>query len=416
MDRAHFRICLAAFILDAALMVVLTAMPFYIYDHFDGSVDVPANIGAAQSLLYALVCIGLARWMNKNSRHSLRVAAAGSFLYCAGSAVAALSPNIWGFAALSVLAIVGMSVTWPSLHGWLGADPDPHRRSRAMSRFNVSWSSGLAVGPLIGGFLYDAAPMAPFAAAFIMGIACVCLLWGMPHEEDYYPALAEEQEPAWGVHARESERFLIAAWIANGVGWALVGVTRLVFTKRVDNLVAANELRLFAESEAPAYLTANPASIYAVIAFLLAAMSAIVFGLMGRTHRWHHRFRYIAGLQIAAAGAFWVLGHTHSLAVMSLAFMVIGGLSGAGFFIGAYYSMASYASRRRRSSINEFSVGMGSFIGPLAVGYLAARHGVSTPFLYIPAAVAVALAVQYYLIHVRGRVHSKPEPAPASSS
>ncbi len=411
MDKAHFRICLAAFLLDGALMVILTAMPFYIYQHLNGSVAIPANIGAAQSLLYAFVCLGMSRWIGGN-RHGLRWAAFGAFYYCAGSAVAVLMPGIWSFALVSILAIMGMSVVWPSLHGWLGADPDPHRRARAMSRFNVSWSAGLAVGPLLGGFLYDWQPLAPFFATFFMGAACFALLWGMPQEEDYYPEIAEEPEPAWDAHARESERFLLASWIANGVGWALVGVTRLVFTKRVENLVDTQELRLFAEATAPTYLTENAASIYAVIAFLLAAMGGVIFGLMGKTSRWHHRFRYIAGLQIAAAGAFWVLGNTQSLAVMSVAFMVIGGLSGAGFFLGSYYSMANFSKRRQRSAINEVFVGVGSFMGPVAVGYLAERHGVSTPFLYIPAAVAVALAVQFYLIRVKAHPLVPQVPAP----
>ena len=400
MDNAHFRICLAAFLLDAAFLVILTAMPFYIYTHFDGSVAVPANIGAAQSLLYAVVCFAVSQWMHR-SAHSLKWAASGAFYFCAASAAAVLFPTLWGFAIFCTFAIMGMSIVWPSLHGWLGADPDPHRRAQAMSRFNMSWSAGLAIGPLIGGFLYDAAPLAPFVTAFFMGIACFALLWNLPQEEDYYPAIAEEKEPAWDEHARLSERFLLASWIANGVAWALVGVTRLVFTKRVDNLVNAGELRLFWEAEAPTYLTENAASIYSVIAFLLAAMGGVIFGVMGRTHRWHHRFRFIAALQIAAAAAFWLLGHTASLAVMAGAFMVIGGLSGAAFFSGSYYSMGNYARRRQRSAINEVAVGAGSFVGPIAVGFLAERQGVSTPFLYIPAAVAVVLVLQYYLIHVR---------------
>ena len=231
-----------------------------------------------------------------------------------------------------------------------------------------------------------------------MGLACFALLWGLPQEEEYYTTLADETEPEWDEHARKSERVLVASWIANGVAWALVGITRLVFTKRIDNLVQAGELRLFAEAVAPEYLTANAASIYSVIAFLLAATSALVFGWMGLTQGWHHRFRYIAGLQIASAGAFWLLGNTNSLGLMSLAFMIIGALSGAAFFSSSYYSMSNFAKRRQRASFNEFSVGIGSFVGPLAVGYLAAKHGLSTPFLYIPIAIIFGLGFQVYLI------------------
>ena len=400
MDKPHLRICLAAFLLDGALMVILTAMPFYVYDHWQGSVSIPASIGAAQSLLYALVCLGVGQWINHN-RHSLRWASFGTIIYCWGSAGAVLIPGVWGFAVVNVLAIVGMSIVWPALHGWLGADPDPHRRARAMSRFNVSWSCGLAVGPLIGGFLYDYSPLTPFYAAFVMGVLCFGLLWGLPQEEEYYAGHAEEQDDSWDAHARLSERYLMAGWIANAVACALVGVTRLVFTKRVDNLVLQGDLRFLMEPEAHPFLTHNPASIYALLAFLLAAMGALAFGVMGLTHRWHHRFRYIAGLQIAAAAAFWLLGHTSSFLFMGLAFMVIGAVSGAAFFVGAYYSMAYAALCRQRSSVNEFFVGIGNFVGPISVGILAERYGVSIPFLYIPAAVLLGLGLQYYLIHRR---------------
>lgn len=397
MDLPHIRICLAAFILDAGLMVMLTAMPFYLYDHLEGSVAVPGVIGAIQSIVYAFVCIGISRWLNQNM-HGMRIAAVGAFYYCAGSAAAVLWPGIVGFGVISILAIVGMSVVWPSLHGWLGANPDPQLRARGMSRFNVAWSSGLAVGPLVGGFLYDFHPYAPFIALVAMGSCCFLLLWGMPQEEAYYTTLADEHEPSWGAHALRSERFLLGAWIANGMAWALVGVTRLIFTKRVDDLVETGSLRMFAEATPPAFLTQNPASIYATIAFLLAAMSAVVFAFMGRTQHWQHRFRYLAGLQVGSAVAFWILGYTNSLVVMSLAFMVIGALSGAAFFSSSYYSMANFALRRQRSSINEFFVGAGSFVGPLGVGLLAEYYGVNTPFIYMPLAVAVGLMVQFYLI------------------
>jgi MFS family permease len=398
MNNPRFRICLAAFLLDGALMVTLTAMPFYIYDELNGSVSVPASIGAAQSLLYGLVCLGISGWMNHN-RRSLRWAATGAFYYCAGSSAAVLFPGVWSFAVASTLAIVGMSIVWPGLHGWLGADPDPHRRARAMSHFNMSWSAGLAIGPLVGGFLYDALWWSPFLVAFLLGILCFLLLWSLPQEEDYYTTLADETEPAWDEHARKSERYLVASWMANGTGWALVGITRLVFTKRVDILVSEGDLRLFAEATPHAFLTDNAASIYSVIAFLLAATSAAVFGWMGLTHGWHHRFRYIAGLQAASALAFWLLGNTNSLAVMSLAFMIIGALSGAAFFSSSYYSTANFDKRRQRASLNEFSVGIGSFIGPLAVGYLAEKYGLSTPFLYIPIIIGFGLLLQFYLIH-----------------
>ena len=397
MDLPHIRICLAAFILDAALMVMLTAMPFYLYDHLHGTVEVPGVIGALQSILYALICIAISRWMNRN-RFSMRIAAFGAFYYCTGSAVAVLFPTALGFGAASILAIMGMSIVWPSLHGWLGANPDPQLRSRGMSRFNISWSSGLAVGPLVGGFLYDMDPHAPFVALAVMGVLCFVLLWGVPQEEAYYTTLADEPAPDWAAHAERSERYLMSAWIANGMAWALVGVTRLIFTKRVDELVETNTLRLFAEAAPPAFLTEHPASIYATIAFLLAATSAVVFGLMGKTRHWQHRFRYIAGLQVGSAVAFWVLGYTNSLAVMSLAFMVIGALSGAAFFSSSYYSMALFARRRQRSSINEFFVGLGSFIGPMGVGLIAKYHGIQAPLIFMPLVIFLGLGVQFYLI------------------
>jgi len=266
----------------------------------------------------------------------------------------------------------------------------------------VERGAGLAIGPLVGGFLYKYSPVAPFAATAVLGVACFLLLWNIPQEEEYYSTLAEESEPEWNDHALRSEQFLYSAWVANGMSWALVAITRLIFTKRVDTLVDEGSLRMLNEAIPPAFLTENPASIYACIAFLLAATSATVFGLMGSVGVWQHRFRYLAGLQVASAIAFWVLGKTHSLVAMSLAFMVIGAFSGAAFFASSYYSMANFALRRQRASINEFFVGIGSFFGPLAVGKLALYYGMNVPFTLMPAVMALALAFQYYLL-VRAR-------------
>jgi MFS family permease len=390
-----YRIYLAAFLLDGALMVGITALPFFVYHHLGGSTTHTGAIGSAQALVYAGFCLGSSLVVAR-IRNGMALAVAGAAIFATLFSFSHFSGNLVLYSIGVSVANLGMALVWPALHSWLGAERNTRLRTRRMGAFNIAWSMGLAVGPLLGGALYEIDYRLPFIAVFAMGAVSALLLWTVPPETPHVP---EPETPEVDRHERASlERLILSAWVANGLGWALVIVTRMVFPKRVDELVDANALRILFESDPPLLLTYGAARLYSVPAFLLSFASCAVFVLMGRTHWWHGRFWVLAVLQVLAAGSIWVLGATHSYAVMLGCFALVGINCGACFFASTFYCTADPAQKHRRLAVNEGIVGLGGFVAPLGFGWLADTRGMAASFQWAPALVGALLLAQAGLL------------------
>jgi MFS family permease len=402
-----YRIYLAGFLLDGALMVGLTALPFFVYHHLGGSATLTGGIGSAQSLIYAAVCLASSLFVG-HVRNGIRLSVAGALIFGGLFSFSHLSSNVWLYAAGASLSTAGMSLVWPALQNWLGAEPNPARRTRLLGGFHISWSLGLALGPLLGGALYELDYRLPFLAVLAMSAGAAWLLFWVPPEttqahDPETPTLSRTERVAF-------ERLIVAAWVANGLCWALVGVTRMVFPKQMDELVEANALRLLFESQPPALLGYGAAGVYGFMAFLLSFSSCAMFFLFGRTHWWQGRFSLLIALQLGAAASVWTLGGTHSLVVMALCFTIIGANCGACFFAATFYCTVNPVKKHRRLAINEAVVGLGGFIAPFGFGYLADQYGIETSFRYAPVFV-LALVLTQVILLVRARMM----PVPARS-
>lgn len=397
MLKPHFRICLVGFLLDFAIMVGLTALPFYAFNQLGGGAALSGVLGGVQAAAYAFTCI-LAAGMVARARNGLTLALFGILVFTVCFCTVPLSNNAWVCCGIMAVSFVGMGLVWPALHSWVGAEPDPALRARHMSWFNLSWSFGFAVSPLLAGPLYDWDYRLPFVVLFVLGLVCVLILRTMPHEKAYFSSATQEMIDSRVEHDRDSETHLYAAWCATFAANALVGVTRCVYPKRVADLVTSGQLQLFFEDVPAAFLRHAPATKFSWLAGALALSTSFTFIVLGRTSFWRHRIEVLFAFQVLSAVAFWVLGSTRSLAVMMLAFIIVGATMGMAFFSSAYYSLADPEHKHRRASINEGAVGVGGFVGSILFGYVVERWGLAFPFHATPLFIAGAIALQWVLL------------------
>jgi hypothetical protein len=267
-----------------------------------------------------------------------------------------------------------------------------------MSWFNIAWSFGFSISPLIAGPLYDANYAYAFVALFIVSIVAMMLVKSLPHESAHFDEPTEALLLARADDDRASEVFLYTGWCATFVANILAGGVRSIYPKRVNDLIVAGDLRLLWEQTPAAFLTSAPATNFSYLACSFSFATALTFLLLGRTTWWRHRFAFLFWMQLGSAAAYHVLGRTHSLVVMCLCCAMVGAFLGLAFFSATYYSIANVARKHRRASINEASVGFGGFLGSLTCGVLAEQFGIAMPFLYMPVLIAVGVAAQWGLL------------------
>ena len=400
MLKPHHRHYVIGFILDCAIMTAMTASPFFIMRQLNGGPNLLGGIAASQALGYAALCLASQSFVAR-AKHGLNWAILGVAICAVSFCAMPLLANPWWFGILSTLGMTSLALVWPALHSWIGAEPDLERRGRRVSSFNMAWSLGFTVGPLLAGPLYTHNYQLPFFVGFGMMFITLALLFAAPHERDYFGEAAPEDIEARAGHDRASEKHLYGAWVATIVANGLIGATRSVFPKRVEDLMAAQQLRWFAESTAGPHLPTDAATAFSWLAFILSGATALTFYVLGRSQFWRHRFSLLAACQVITAVAFAELGHTRSYVMMMVCCVAVGLNLGFCFFAAVYYSLADPALKHQRLAINEGAVGVGGFIGSLGTGLLAARYGMGVPFAGAALVVAVALVLQYFFTFAR---------------
>lgn len=391
---------LAGFLIDFGIMAFVVAMPFFVFRTLGGGAAMSGAFGAAQGAAYAVVCLVSAGFVLR-AKNGLNWAITGMMLSTVFICAVPFTRNVWLCGALGTVGIGSLALVWPALHSYVGGEPDRVLRSRRMSGFNLSWSLGFALSPLFAGWLFERDYRLPFVVVFALNVVVLLLLRSLPHERDHH---GRETAEALDLHAasdRASERFLYASWVATMMGNFLVQVTRTVFPRRIEDLVAEGQLRFLFESWSSPVLLERAAEKFSWLVFSLSLVAALMFLAMGRTQGWRHRIGLLFTVQAGAAGAFWVLGNTHSLVVMVLCFVVVGVNSGFTFFSSVYYSVANWQQKHRRTAINEGAVGVGGFAGSILFGYLAGKYGIEMPFHYTPLMMGAALVLQGVLLQWR---------------
>lgn len=387
------RMCLAAFLLDFSVMIGITVTPFFVFHQLGRGEAASGVFGGTQLLVYAATCLASSRFL-VSPTNTLRLAVPGVVAFAAIYGVVPLfrAPALCLGLAAAAMAAVGL--VWPALQAWLGGEPDPDRRAHHIARFNIATGFGFAISPLVTGPLYDFDYRLPFVLLGGFGAVIVLLLLSLsrdaadPGSRDC-SAQRETDEGA--------ELYLHASWVATTTAHMLVAVTWFVFPKRLELLLATEQLYILGDVSFPGALM-MPATQYSWLAFTLSFTTAITFVVAARSRHWRYNLKLTFAIQVAAGTALLTLASTRSLPIMLFCFVVVGANQGLTFFSSMYYSVANSRLRHQRAAINEAAVGIGSFLGGTGSGIAVMYFGHRLTFEAIPVIVASTLILQWNLV------------------
>jgi MFS family permease len=390
-------VALVAFIFSAAVTAVITVMPFFVLNQLNGGAMMMGLFSGVSAAGYALASLVSSRFVAR-AQNGLVWAIIGSFGFMAFVCAMPAFRNPWICGACFACAFIMTALAWPAFHSYVGAEHHLEKRARNMGLLNIGWSVGGAAGPFLAGPLYVMDYRLPFIFVFVLCMAVVIILYFIPDEHSYFGEAAAEMLHLRAAHDKASEAFLVIAWCATFASHICVGSTRAIFPKRLDDIIAAGDLRLLFETEPLTFLNTAAATRFSWLAVALGLATGIIFLLLGRSGWWHHRFSVLVAIQVLTAAAMWTLGYTHSLIVMAVCFAVIGANLGIAFFSSGFYGMANPMRKHSRAAINEGVVGMGGLVGGIGFALVAERFGIEAPFYGMPVVMTGIIAIQFLLI------------------
>jgi predicted MFS family arabinose efflux permease len=270
-----------------------------------------------------------------------------------------------------------VSLFWPPLMGWLSTDLEGRELSRTVSRFNLSWCTGMTLSPYLCGWLSErnsalpflaGAPLCLAAGVFVAG-ACAALPRLQVRRPDTPPA-------APGGSGLRSTLLRFPAWIGLFASFFGVGVIASVFPLAARDVLGLTESRI------------------GLLLLTRMVCNTVGFYLLGNMHFWHFRTWPMLSGQLLAVLVFLALAFTVRVSAVALLFMATGFLVALSYSESIFHGVSGARHRASRMGIHESLLGMGLMVGPVVGGLVYQQHGMRAMYLACAAVLLAGIAVQ----------------------
>ena len=364
----------AAFAMAFSITQVNLGLVFFMRDIHQASALAVGWVSGIWALTYVFGCLVVRPWISHIlPRYQLVMSAV---LFALLSLAIQIAPSVTWLLIIQGVLGIALSFFWPPIMAWLSTGSEGADLGRTVSKFNVSWCTGMVTSPFVCGWLaqtstrlplFVGAGMALMTAALIAGAAAA--LPGARHH-DRIASLNEDAE----VPVDRSTPLRFPAWVGLFALYFGLGILSSLFP-----LIARSDL-LMSES---------------LIGFFLlirAALNGVAFAHMGRVSYWHFRLAPMVVAQLLAAATFVLLTLTTSSLAIGVLFMMYGFIAGVGYTQSLFHGVSGSLDRSRRAAIHEALIGAGLFTGPV-IGGVVYEHSSMRGVYLLSAALFVAAAL-----------------------
>ena len=226
--------------------------------------------------------------------------------------------------------------------------------------FIFSWTLGLAVGPIVTGFIYKLNPNIGFVIVIAMSILIFVFFFFLRHLH------FKSKRHKWEEPFMRAPRYKVyIGWLIIFVGAAVLHTLRFMFLDYGIKQVGL--------SESTAGILVGSLSGFMAVGALISAFYL----------RFLETKRVFTVVGLLTPAALTLILVTSNFWLFLLAFMFLGFVSGFGYFFGLYYALADQENASNNVAVNETLTGIAALIVPFIVGYLASNFSYFIAFLFM---------------------------------
>jgi len=380
------------FLAQALMVVVGINVPIYAYG-LGASPLLLGVIGAAGGATYSVMPVVFGRVSRGSLRRALISAAMAA--YGLAGLLYALCGEPRVLILIKVVEWTAAGLFWPNVEAMIADTTGEEGLGRALRRFNVSWGTGIVVGPLVWSLLSARGVRTPFyvssAGALSMGVLTLLLV-----RESELPGHVPGGRPT-GDDPKGPRSAGPAAWDRRSIFVVLTAVVSFGF---VVGILTA----LF-----PAFATELGITDYGIglIMLVFGATRTLAFlGASGIERRLKRAGMFLLSSAVfVGSSAVTALGPTAPPSTALLTFTACFAAFGLGTGM-AYSASISFVlgewglARGYAAGVFEGLLGLGGFVGPLAGGAVSQAIGLQAPY-FLTALVTAAVGLSQ-LVLLRG--------------
>lgn len=373
----------AAALVATGIGVLSLGVVFYAADVHGATAAQIGCLAATWSLSYVLGC-ALFRPLSERllPHHSVTGAAAVmglavlAVLACRHLALVYVSYVVYGLAT---------ALFWPPLMGWLSTGLEGQPLNRTMGWFNLSWSCGGIVGPVIAGALARSDARLPVAVAgSLYVIAALWAVWVVRRLPsvvvDRSAAASAGPVAATAAGADASTPLRYPAWVGLVAAYAAMGVVFNVFPLAAPERLGLSKVAI------------------GVVLFVRALATSVALVALGRFTAWHFRAAPMAAGLVLFAGVLAALPQARSAVAAALLLAAVGVLLAQCYANSLFHGVAGSRKRASRMATHEALLSVGLVCGGACGGILFQTAGyavvcrAAAALLLLAAAVAAGFA------------------------
>ncbi len=363
-------IYITAFTMALTINAVNLALVFYSKEKFQAT---PAQVGimnACYNISYLLACLGLRRVVSRLAIRWSMVLATGSFLvgvlFMYGGKT--IVPAYFG----QCISGAGTAFFWPPLMGWLSAGLEGQALGRATGFYNLSWSVGCIISPMLTGYLSSRDASYPL----VMGItsyllAFVFFVWHRNH-----PMLVQadrgggrRQESSSGAGGAGAV-LRYPAWVGVACTWVGVGFILFIYPLAAEDILKLDREQI------------------GMLLLLRALAMTLAMSLLGFCRFWHFKPPQLLAGHVIMGVAMIGLGVARSMGAIGFLLVVSGLMSGHAYTNSLFHGVSGSYDRTFRMAVHEILLSTGAVSGAV-LGGLVYQHFGLLPACLLAAGVMV---------------------------
>lgn len=243
--------------------------------------------------------------------------------------------------------------------------------------FILSWTLGLATGPVIIGFIFNISIKIGYIIVIIISLLIFIFYYISKHIDMNKPNYKIKNDENNTVTARYK---VYIGWLTFFIGALLLNTLRFMF---IDYGIRINL------TKSHIGILIGVLTCFVGIGALMSALNFIKL----------ERKRIFSTVAVVGALGLFFIAIVKSFYIFLIIFIALGIVTGFSYYCGVYYAMSDYKNAGKNVAINETLSGIAGFLGPFVVGFLASGYGYTYGFLFLMSLVLIFLFSAVYIMH-----------------
>jgi MFS family permease len=334
----------SAFLVATSISIVELGVVFYLREEFGAASSQVGYFIATWSGTYIIGCLFIRPLFNRILARYLLIASSlcmslfvVSVDFTDSLRIAFVLYNLYGFS---------MAFFWPPIMGWLSRDVEGDRLGKSMSYFNLSWGSGLIIGPLLAGILSELSPRLPLYAGGLLFFTTGMLI---TTASITIPAIRTDRgTDERGRRSRKrdgSTPLRFPGWVGVFTTFVIIGMIISVFPvyAREELLIRKQTIGLLMQSR--------------------TFIATFVFIFLAHTSFWHFRIVPMVAGQLCLGAAVLLLTRASSPMLLAGTISMIGALRALSYNVGIFHGVSGSENRANRMASHEALLAAGLIVG-----------------------------------------------------